>query len=168
MAVEAPSILELEQVCDFASTRLEQIGEGVANGYSEPLGEWEAECLPKTLAWLQQMQSIEKSVEERTKLATAQLNDDNYGVETMLVISTGHVTGDTANALDNVTTDFGFAIFPKGDHGWMIHIPAEANPEEEAPDELDALIAHCRKLGINWLCLDRDAAEHPEFTIFDW
>lgn len=168
MALEAPDILEIEQVCDFAETRLEQISEAVSNGDEDPLGDWEGNCLPRVRAWLQQMKQVDASIEERTKLATAQLRDDNYGVETMLVISTAHVTEETAKTLDMGSLPFGLVCHAKADYGWMIFVGSEEAEENTAPDELDALIQHCRKLGIDWLCLDRDAAEHPEFSIFDW
>lgn len=169
MAIETPDILEIEQVCDFAETRLEQISEAVTNGDEDPLGDWEANCLPRVRSWLKRMKEVDASIEERTKLATAQLTDDNYGVETMLVLSTAHITRETAKTLEVMGCgQFGLVGFTKGEYGWIIHVSTEQPTDESAPDELDALIDHCRSLGINWLCLDRDGDEHPEFSTFDW
>lgn len=170
MALEAPDILEIEQVCDFAETRLEQISEAVTNGDEDPLGDWEANCLTRVRTWLQKLKHL--TDRDRVHLAARSLDEVNYGVETMLVISTAHVTEETAAWLDALVhaTERPFAIFPKADYGWMIWVGSTyADGEVQSlPDELDNLMKHCTELGIGWLCLDRDGVQHPDFSTFDW
>jgi hypothetical protein len=181
LAIEAPDILEIEQVCDFASTRLEQISEAVTTGDEEPLGEWEANCLPKVRAWLKSLKDADQM--DRVKLALDTLKaegalfwvDDDAGMEldAILHISTAHIHEDTAARLDGTVKGNehripGLTVFEKNDYGWFIHTHIGEEGSKHVPDELDVILQWCVDNGIVWLCLDRDAMEHPEFSKFDW
>jgi hypothetical protein len=169
--IEAPDLMELAQLCDFAETRLNQlVGEDPCYDSSEvdPPSEWERGCLTRTKAWLQQLKKI--GPRERVRLAAQELDAVNYGVETIWVISTAHITQETAERLASAGYT-GLTSFPTGESGWMIWVGStDADGEIEAglPAELDALFRHCTILGIGWLCLDRDAVQHPDFQTFDW
>lgn len=167
MAIEAPDILEIEQVCDFARSRLNQLTGDEITMDEDPPTEWEQGCLTKTQAWLQALKSLSDA--DKVRLAARSLDEVNYGVETMLVISTAHITQETAKRLDDGVVE-GLILFPKGDYGWMIWVGNTHTDGEikNAPDELDGLLKHCSALGVGWLCLDRDGVEHPDFCTFDW
>lgn len=171
MAIDAPDLSEISQVCDFAEVRLEQISEGVTNGHEEPLSAWEGNCLPRVRAWLKQLVGLTQR--DKIKLAAKAIDEANYGVETIWTLSTGHVTEETGKLLDQQangkTLIEGLVVYPHRDYGWLIWVGSNYPDEiKDAPDELDNLLRHCSELGLGWMLLDRDAPENPDFTIFDW
>ncbi|MGE5510371.1 MAG: hypothetical protein ACM31O_03855 [Bacteroidota bacterium] len=89
-------------------------------------------------------------------------------VEPMLTISTAHLTPATARALEHRRGEIALTIFDKGDYGWLIHIDTSEPIATSVPADLAALLGYARGLGCVWLCLDRDAATHPEIATFDW
>jgi hypothetical protein len=107
------------------------------------------------------------------------------GVELMLTISTGHIRESTAQRLDSHcrrmtrATDpwarqprLRLTVYPKGDYGWWIHVPGDAQAWAECSDTLPPDLADCmtcaRKLGCVWLCLDRDGDTLDQLPLYDW
>ena len=180
MAIEAPDILEIEQVCDFAETRLSQLEGDSISPDEDPATEWERNCLTKTRAWLKSLKGADQM--DRIKLAIKTLRDegvlfwtdDDHGLEldAILHVSTSHIHEDTAGRLTATVKNAegaipGLAVFEKSNYGWFVYTHSD-EPNPHIPDELDTILQWCSQNGVMWLCLDADAGAHPEFSTFDW
>lgn len=167
MAVEAPDLNEIRQVCDFADTRLQQLIKS-----KEPPSEWEENAVYRVRAWTHEIEAMKPR--DTIKLAAQTIDQTNYGVETIWTLSTSHVTQETGKMLDaqaeGAPAIDGLVVYPHSDYGWLIWVGnTYADGDiKNAPDELDNLLKHCTELGVGWLLLDRDAAQNPDFTTFDW
>jgi len=91
-------------------------------------------------------------------------------IEKMLVISTAHVTKETATALDRRgATMGGLLSYPHGEYGWMFYIAyVEKVDEDIVPDELMAAARYAQGLGCTWLLLDRDAGAIADLPTWEW
>lgn len=179
MTINAPDLLELAQLCDFAETRLNQLAGVDAHYDNSQDGDgpspWEWGCLHKTSAWLKQLKDMPgaKKIEMALEILEEEGVVEPGSVERMLTISTAHITEDTARAIEDALAKgaqpFGLTVFSKGDYGWMIYAPvAEDAGPSQVPDELDNALAHTRDLACTWLCLDRDAEKTHALSEFDW
>ena len=97
-------------------------------------------------------------------------------IETILTISTAHVTPETIDALNN-EEDRMPITFRKGDYGYLIYLgnePSDTSEEfdgedvEERPADLVRLMTIGREHGYTWLCLDRDADALAGVPTYDW
>lgn len=166
MAIDAPDLNEIRQVCDFAEVRLQQLLDD-----NEDISAWEENTVHRVRKWTHQIDAM--TPRDKVKLAARTLDEVNYGVETIFVISTSHVTEETGKLLDGqangVNNIDGLVVYPHGEYGWLMWVGSNY-PDEitEAPDELDNLLKHCSEIGVGWLLLDRDGPQHPDFSTFDW
>lgn len=70
-------------------------------------------------------------------------------IESMLVLSTGHLTPQTCNVY---LPSAPFSAFEKGDVGWFVY--ATDDPPEDLPADLRQCITYARQLGCAWLMFD--------------
>lgn len=70
-------------------------------------------------------------------------------IESMLVLSTGHLTPQTCNVYLHSAP---FSAFEKGDVGWFVY--ATDDPPEDLPADLAQCITHARELSCAWLMFD--------------
>lgn len=100
---------------------------------------------------------------------------DDLGAEdmmTMMTISSGHITEQTMQALENeVTEPFGelhLAVYRKGPYGWYIYLTGDKPDfdKDKYPD-LDRVIQFAMKRGASILCLDGEGevvVELPNYS----
>jgi hypothetical protein len=108
-----------------------------------------------------------EATEEALKLAV-KTAEKAGPFESMLTISTSHVSQETAKKLE--WEDAHVTQFEHGDYGWLIYV----NPEGHdwagtgVPPDLTLLMLHAHQCGCCWLLLDSDGAVLPEVPTFDW
>lgn len=84
-------------------------------------------------------------------------------IESMLVLSTAHLSEQTCNSwLHNAP----FAAFGKGDYGWFVHVPDDE--PEDLPADLGTCLTQARSLACTWVMFDRDADIVPSPPVHDW
>lgn len=159
--IQAPTFDEILQVCDFAESRIETIEHDAKYGDCDPLSEWEASCLGKVWNWVKLLQKA--TPEDHVRLANDTLNSSGLDVASMVTVSTGHISEDTAKNLEANVADLG--AYSKGEYGWLIY----AGDDRKSTDpSLQACIAYAQSLGCVWLCLDRDGAVVESLPQYDW
>jgi len=84
----------------------------------------------------------------------------------MLALSTGHVTPETRDALN----DGAHCAYQKGDWGWFVPVfdPDDDDRDGGAPDDLVAICRYAREQGCSWLMFDCDADPIPGLATYDW
>lgn len=100
-------------------------------------------------------------------------------IEHMLILSTGHVTGETANILNEeaeeappfCNIEWGPAFHR--DDGWLFRVPPIAeNGEPDDPDGIPADLARvfmfAREQGCLWVMLDCDGPQIEELPYTAW
>lgn len=90
-------------------------------------------------------------------------------IETMLVLSTAHITREASDYLDNVlasdTRDL--VLYPHSDYGWLILAPRENDYEPKTPhEELNAVLEFAKNLGVSWVLLDADGEILNNLPVF--
>jgi hypothetical protein len=106
-------------------------------------------------------------------------------IETMMCLSTGHVTRETAEALEQWVENQSYSdpnerphdtpewvddliAYPHGEYGWMICVVGFTDGPEGPPEDMLYCIEHAKNSGCDWLLLDRDAELIDELPSFDW
>lgn len=98
-------------------------------------------------------------------------------IEKMLVLSTAHVTKETAEWLDKIDwLNEGPAGNTYGTYGWFTYAhddntcepSAPHAPEGEYPADLWAVFQKARELGASYVLLDCDATEIDGLPEYDW
>lgn len=140
--------------------------------YKKPCRMYNVGCM---MPW---MGYTPRTLEEiETAYAKCKLNDAHgYKPETcsMLTLSTGHVSGATAEMLDREgdLNAMGVSVYPKAagggeKFGWYVYLPGNC-AADSIPDDLRRCLAKTRALGCQVLCLDCDGPEDPELETYDW
>jgi hypothetical protein len=94
-------------------------------------------------------------------------------IEHMCVLSTGHITQEVAQDIDNPSSieaqewREALIVYPHGEYGWLIYIPDEGL-DAELPPSLEACIALARASRCQWLLLDRDASQVTNIPTYEW
>ena len=83
----------------------------------------------------------------------------------MLVLSTSHVSKETAKLLDR--DNVGVVVYPKSEYGWFI-VATDWDEHENIPDDLQKCLELTEQLGCDWLCLDCDGKCVPELLTYKW
>lgn len=102
-----------------------------------------------------------------------------YEIERTLVLSTAHVSEETALLLNHtaiLTGDAGLTWAPAmtREEGWLFAVPMNFTPVEWAihvepyPAELRAAFAVARDEGCHWLLFDCDGPIVDTLTAFEW
>jgi hypothetical protein len=102
----------------------------------------------------------------------------------MLTLSTGHITQETAQLLDeylrrreveydgDIEQNFdGLSIYPRADYGWFIYISDAKDDVAEfskLPADLQNVVEFTLDQDCNWLCLDCDGGGTDGLPLFDW
>lgn len=94
--------------------------------------------------------------------------------ETMLTLSTGHVSSDTAEMLrqEPELNCMGLAIYEKSceggeSYGWYIYLPPDIT-DHKIPCDLKRAMSRAASLGCQILCLDSDGYEDPSLQTYEW
>jgi len=88
----------------------------------------------------------------------------------VLDVSTGHVTRDDSVMLDT-NSDIGPApVYWMQEYGWMVYVgEIEENwPAEDWSPAFVKIMKVAQELGCDYVRIDRDGREYPEFERFDW
>jgi len=93
-------------------------------------------------------------------------------IHKMLVISTGHVSKETAKLLEGEAFEDSHELpltFTWGDYGWLIYAQADPQEPEGFPADLQACMDFSKKHGCQWLRLDCDGEPADGLKYFgDW
>jgi len=156
--LKAPDLMELEQLCDFAQTRLEQLNgdTGFDDLDEDPPSEWEWSCLFKTRAWLKQLQAITPEQEIAMALDVLKKYRESHGVMGVLELSTDHLTPETKIAwLDGKLEPY--LTYRYDDMGWWLWTGSEEGLLQQVPADIRAVVVYARNLGCDWIRFDREA-----------
>ncbi len=90
----------------------------------------------------------------------------------MLVLSTGHVSMETAELMDNNNISR-VVLYNKGDYGWFVYIPDEGIDfdeleDGECPADLYRCMKYARDNGCDWLMFDCDTETIDELPVYNW
>lgn len=95
-------------------------------------------------------------------------------IHRMLVISTSHVSRETARLIDHhveqgvSSASLGIPVtFGKGDYGWFVNVP-EGELDWQCPSDLKDVLTFARCHKCEWIMFDRDADVLPYPPAFDW
>lgn len=86
--------------------------------------------------------------------------------QTMLVVSTGHVSEETAAMLED--NNIGVSVYSKDDYGWFVVVTDWKEFEEEIPEDLARCLKLAEEKNCSWLCLDCDGETYPELPVYHW
>lgn len=101
-----------------------------------------------------------------TRTAAAPLEIDR-----MLTVSTAHISGHTAAALnDNGETDtLPVSVYRKAGFGWFVYYGGVPESQlDRLPEDLRTLVTYARANDCTVLCLDQDAVESPNLPTYAW
>jgi len=82
----------------------------------------------------------------------------------MLTISTAHITGTTAELLEELDAP---TVYDKSEHGWFIYLN-HLNGNVNIPNDLTQVIQFAKENGITLLCLDCDADTVSELPTYEY
>lgn len=85
----------------------------------------------------------------------------------MLVLSTAHVTKETADLLDLDEIE-GLVVYDKGGYGWFIVVTDYDDDTTNIPDDLEKILAYAKSKGCDWLALDRDGEINNNLPTYVW
>ena len=89
----------------------------------------------------------------------------------MLALSTGHVTKDTAELMDNNTID-GVILYNKDNAGWFVYIPEKCDFDElkgsDCPSDLYQCMKFARDNGCDWLMFDCGVDVIDDLPVYNW
>lgn len=85
-------------------------------------------------------------------------------IQQMLVLSTAHVTEETATMLDRAEANF--VRYGKAEYGWFI--PILDDPQPDMPADLQACVAYAKTHGCTWIMFDCDALTVDDLPTYDW
>lgn len=84
-------------------------------------------------------------------------------METMLVLSTAHLTEGTCSTWLHHAS---LVAYPKGDVGWFVHVPDSTHGD--VPADLAECLEQARALNCDWIMFDRDAAALTILPVHAW
>jgi len=91
---------------------------------------------------------------------------ENLEIEKSLVISTGHISKETADLLELKKIDS--LVVEPYEYGWRIHISTDYK-YEEIPDDLKRLMSFADEVfSCSWIRLDQDGPYLDFFKTYDW
>lgn len=95
-------------------------------------------------------------------------------ISSMLTLSSGHISGETAEKLEREgeLNAMGLSVYPKANSdgesfGWYVYIPGDYTGPC-IPGDLKRCLAKAHSLGCGILCLDSDGPEDPSLDTYDW
>ena len=93
-------------------------------------------------------------------------------VSRMITMSTGHVSEETANMLQDKNNTIPLGVYEKADFGWFIYMPTEktedANILKELPKDLAMIFMFARHSMFEVICLDCDGDDIEGLPIYEW
>lgn len=93
------------------------------------------------------------------------MKEERLEIHKMLVLSTAHITRETAEKLENDA--YALSTYPREEYGWFIYIPYDWD-EYELPEDLKACIKLAKNNNCVWLCLDCDGLTTHNLPVYDW
>lgn len=93
--------------------------------------------------------------------------------QSMLSLSTAHVSLQTAEWLDNRSDIEHYAedsvvVFPKSEYGFFVAVHDDEDNLQNIPEDLLELLTFAKKEGFDWIMLDRDYDIVHGLPVFDW
>ena len=95
--------------------------------------------------------------------------NDTLEFRTMMVCSTGHISYETSQLLDQEKNDK-VMCGPFGEVGWICWVHEEQNKGTpyEIPDDLWAVMVFARANGATYILFDCDGPLYPALAEYDW
>lgn len=87
-------------------------------------------------------------------------------IEKYLDLSTGHVSKETAEWLDENPKDL--IMYPKGEYGWIVYAMQEELKSYNYPKDLVKVIKYAKKNGCVWIMFDRDGDQVDKLKLYNW
>jgi hypothetical protein len=91
-----------------------------------------------------------------------------HSIVSMLDLSTGHVSEETAKRLTESPDSIGFPVYAKGDYGWIVWAGSRGDGNDGIPADLANVITFARERGCEWIMFDCDAPLSDSLPSFDW
>ena len=91
-------------------------------------------------------------------------------IEKMFVCSTANLTEETVESYLAWHAEGWFtypAVFEKGDYGYFIYAWDDA-PVRPVPEDLQLVRDEAKRLGCDWIMIDRDAPEAAGLPVYEW
>lgn len=92
--------------------------------------------------------------------------DEELEISRTLVISTAHISPQTARLMDDDDIHAGF--YSAGESGYNILTVDWEDYSGMMPDDLKACVKFAAEHGCDWLCLDGDARTVPGLPVYEW
>ncbi len=152
---------------------------GIAKTMNMSDGLWEQQQQAAEIVESMIKEAAAANADPKAKIALAnEVLDENQlaTIESVLVLSTAHVTGITAQKLTEDTITL-VSVRPFGDDGWWVLIPSDPSiweefetgvGENETPTDLLACMKFAREINCKWLLLDNAVAEITGLPSYDW
>jgi len=152
---------------------------GIAKTMNMSDGLWEQQQQAAEIVESMIKEAAAANADPKAKIALAnEVLDENQlaTIESVLVLSTAHVTGITAQKLTEDTITL-VSVRPFGDDGWLVYVPTDKSiwadleagvEEDEVPQELLTVLKFAHELKCVWVLLDNAALEVSGLQSFDW
>jgi hypothetical protein len=96
-------------------------------------------------------------------------NVRTFQVDLVPVISTCHVSKDTAARLDLGDRENDWTITAAYEHGWLLYVqPEELIADLGMPEDLATVMAWGRRHKVQWIRMDCDAGAVHDLPQYDW
>ena len=87
-------------------------------------------------------------------------------IESTLVLSTGHVTKETADSLNgDIEPERGWSPHFQNEYGWIFWADQDL---QLVPEEFEAIFALAKSVGCKWVRFDCDGPRVPTLPFFTW
>jgi len=85
-------------------------------------------------------------------------------IQSMLVLSTAHLTEETCN--NHLHTTTAVSAYEKMSYGWFVY--AKHSLDRNLPEDLTACVHRAKDCNAEWIMFDRDGPELEGLPIYDW
>lgn len=97
-----------------------------------------------------------------------QIKKCNKETDSMLTLSTAHITSQTAEFIDKgLIKESNIHCYPKNEYGWFLNINS-VTIAQNLPEDLKNVINYAVNHGYSFICFDRDAEEIDDLETYEW
>lgn len=91
-------------------------------------------------------------------------------IQKMIILSTAHITEQTAKLLDKEPEEnsMTISVYKKSEYGWFLPIENISYDTAAVPEDLKKVIAFAKDHGCSWLCLDCDGPILEYLDTYKW
>lgn len=107
-----------------------------------------------------------EAVRQMYRMAGCREGDEGLEISCILVISTAHISPQTARLMDAGAINAGF--YSAYEHGYQLLTVEWENYKDIMPDDLKDCVKFAAEHGCDWLCLNSDANPVPNLPVYEW